>query len=97
MRGMADFVDTPSGLSPDDVAIVEFERSHWGATPNKESAVRERFGLSVARYYQRLYAVCKTPEALAYDAVFIRACVEASTQRSRNRRLGKEPGDGQKR
>lgn len=97
MRGMADSGDTPSGLSAEDVAIVEFERSHWGATPNKESAVREHFGLSVARYYQRLYAVCEKPEALAYDAVLIRACVEASTMRSSQRRLAKEMGDGQKR
>lgn len=83
-----------SSLTSEEVAILEFERIHWGSTPNKESAVRERFGLSLARYYQRLYAVCEKPEALAYDAVFIRACVEASTMRSHQRRLGKEGSDG---
>lgn len=83
-----------SGLPLEEVAILEFERTHWGSPPNKESAVRERFGLSLARYYQRLYAVCEKPEALAYDAVFIRACVEASTMRSDQRRLGKGGTDG---
>jgi hypothetical protein len=87
--------ETPEGGLPgDEVAILEFERTHWGSPPNKESAVRERFGLSLARYYQRLYAVCEKPEALAYDAVLIRACVEASTMRSHQRRLGKEVSDG---
>jgi len=47
-------------LSGDDIDILEFERVHWGAFPNKESAVRERFGLSLARYYQRVYALCHT-------------------------------------
>lgn len=97
MGVMADFGGAHSGLSPDEEAIVEFERTHWGPTPNKESAVREHFGLSVARYYQRLYAVCEKPEALAYDAVFIRQCVEAATMRSQQRRLEEEDGDGQER
>jgi len=97
MSAMVTSDEPPRALTPDEVAILEYERSHWGFLPNKESAVRELFGVSLARYYQRLYAVCDKPEALEYDAVFVRQCVEASTLRSAQRRLGKEPGDGQKR
>ena len=65
------------GLSADDRAILEFEREFWGLAPNKESAVRERFGLSLARYYQRVYAICRTQAALEYDAVLVRQCLDA--------------------
>lgn len=89
---MAEISPTGSGLSAEDSALVEFERSHWGATPNKESAVRERFGLSLARYYQRVYALCRTPEALEYDAVFVRQCLDAEGVRKTARRLGSHGG-----
>ncbi|MCF8548955.1 MAG: DUF3263 domain-containing protein [Pontimonas sp.] len=64
-----------------DIDLLEFERSHWGAIPNKESAVRERFGLSLARYYQRVYALCHTEAAVRYDAVLVRQCLEAAATR----------------
>jgi hypothetical protein len=84
---MATDAQNPSRLTEDDIALVEFERASWGATPNKESAVRERFGLSLARYYQRVYALCEKPEALEYDAVFVRQCLEAKGQRTTARSL----------
>ena len=74
--------EKPEGeLRPDDVALLEFERAHWGAVANKESAVRERFGLPLARYYQRVYALCHTEAAVRYDAVLVRSCLEAATTR----------------
>jgi hypothetical protein len=74
--------ETPTpGLSEQDRDILEFERTHWGAWPNKESAVRERFGLPLARYYQRVYAICQLPEALKYDPVLVRHCTEAALVR----------------
>jgi len=73
-------------LSHENREILEFERAHWGATPNKESAVRERFGLSLARYYQRVYAICQLPEALEYDAVLVRNCHEAVAARQAAKR-----------
>lgn len=85
---MADDSGGPSGLTEDEIAVFEFERAHWGATPNKESAVRERFGLSLARYYQRVYALCEKPESREYDAVLVRQCLEAQGSRSRARALG---------
>jgi len=70
-----------SELAPGDIELLEFERAHWGAIPNKESAVRERFGLSLARYYQRVYALCRTEAAVRYDAVLVRQCLEAAASR----------------
>ncbi|MBT5248390.1 MAG: DUF3263 domain-containing protein [Microbacteriaceae bacterium] len=69
------------GLPAQDREILEFERRLWGPTPNKESAVREAFGLSLARYYQRVYAICRTEQALEYDAVLVRQCQEAAQLR----------------
>lgn len=73
--------DSDLSLSREDVELLEFERAFWGAFPNKESAVRERFGLSLARYYQRVYALCRTEAAVRYDAVLVRSCLEAATTR----------------
>jgi hypothetical protein len=68
-------------LDVQDIDLLEFERAHWGAVANKESAVRERFGLSLARYYQRVYALCRTEAAVRYDAVLVRNCLEAAAMR----------------
>lgn len=68
-------------LGAGDIDLLEFERTHWGSIPNKESAVRERFGLSLARYYQRVYALCHTEAAVRYDAVLVRQCLEAAATR----------------
>jgi hypothetical protein len=79
-------------LSAADIEIVEFERAWWGSVPNKESAVRERFGLTLARYYQRVYALCEGAAALEYDAVFVRQYRQAQHMRQSARRLGPEGG-----
>jgi hypothetical protein len=78
---MASAEKPESGLRAEDVDLLEFERAHWGAGANKESAVRERFGLSLARYYQRVYALCHSEAAVRYDAVLVRSCLEAATTR----------------
>jgi hypothetical protein len=68
-------------LGAGDIELLEFERTHWGSIPHKESAVREGFGLSLARYYQRVYALCRTEAAVRYDAVLARQCLEAAASR----------------
>jgi hypothetical protein len=78
---MASAEKPESGLTAEDADLLEFERAHWGAGVNKESAVRERFGLSLARYYQRVYALCQTEAAVRYDAVLVRSCLEAAATR----------------
>lgn len=53
-------------------AILAFERHWWRHGGNKEQAIREMFGLSPVRYYQRLAAVVRDPASLAIDAVTVR-------------------------
>jgi|AntAceMinimDraft_1070359.scaffolds.fasta_scaffold212393_1 hypothetical protein len=91
MRMMSSSSPPSFELGERDREILEFERSHWGSIPNKESAVREHLGLSVARYYQRVYAICALPEAVEYDAVLVRNIQEAARLRqTATRSLGEE-------
>ena len=89
---MSEAGDRHSELGEDDRAILEFERENWGAQVNKESAVRERFSLSLARYYQRVYTICGSAEALAYDAVLVRNIREAALARETLTRPETESG-----
>lgn len=70
------------GLTARELEILEFE-SHWvrhvGA---KEAAIRDRFSLSPARYYQLLGALVDSPLALAHDPMLIKRL-----QRARDARL----------
>jgi hypothetical protein len=81
---------TPSpDLSPEDwegVCFLEFERQHWGVTENKEDLVFGEFSLSLPAYYQRLYRLCKTKEALGYDAHLARMILDAADDALHNRR-----------
>lgn len=81
--------DTPEGSGPNapelterDLAILEFE-THWmqhvGA---KEAAIRDRFQLSPARYYQLLGALIDSPLALVHNPMLIKRL-----QRTRDARL----------
>ena len=43
-----------SGLSELEIRVLEFERSWWRYAGAKESAIKELFDLTPARYYQLL-------------------------------------------
>lgn len=60
------------GLSEREKAILEFERSWWQLPGPKEVAIKQRFQLSAARYYQILGALVDSPEALGYDPMVVR-------------------------
>ncbi|MGI9157345.1 MAG: DUF3263 domain-containing protein [Marmoricola sp.] len=80
-----------SPLSERDVAILDFERQWWKYAGAKEQAVREKFEMSSARYYQVLNTLIDRPEALAEDPLLVRRLrrLRASRQRQRQaRRLG---------
>ena len=70
----------PPTPSPEDVALLECERELWGPSSAKEQRVFEQFGLSLPAYYQRLYALCQTHAALAYDAVLVGRILEVADQ-----------------
>ncbi|TIC81953.1 DUF3263 domain-containing protein [Nocardioides sp. GY 10127] len=84
--------DAPS-LSQRDLEILEFERLWWKYAGAKETAVREKFGMSSTRYYQVLNALIDRPEALEADPLLVRRLrrMRAARQRQRSaRRLGFE-------
>lgn len=53
-------------------AILDFERTWWQRSASKELSIRERFGISPARYYQLLNRLIELPEALEYDPMLVR-------------------------
>jgi hypothetical protein len=67
-----------SGLSPEDVDLIEFERENWGPTRSKESLVRKVWNLPLVRYYQRLYGIMESPAARRYDPILVRSFAETS-------------------
>ncbi len=66
-------------------AVLEFERSWWQEPGSKESAIRERFRLSAARYYQLLNRLIDSPEALRHDPMLIKRLRRLRTDRRRQR------------
>jgi hypothetical protein len=77
-----------------DRAVLAFERQWWRFPGAKETAIRERFGLSATRYYQVLNSVIDRPEALAADPLLVRRLrrMRSARQRQRSgRALGTDP------
>jgi uncharacterized protein DUF3263 len=73
--------------------ILDFEGSWWRMAMRKEAAVRARFGMSAARYYQALDRLIDRPEALEYNPVLVqrlRRLREARRRKRFARRLGLE-------
>ncbi len=73
--------------------VLDFERDWWKATVPKERAIRERFGISAARYHQVLNVLLDRPDALAYDPMLVRRLRRVREARRRKRyarRLGFE-------
>lgn len=82
-------------LSDRDRAILDFEREWWTLDGSKEAAIRARFALSPARYYQLLAALIDTPDAMAYDPLLVRRLRRTRERRRRARFEGpsaKQPG-----
>ncbi|HYT30839.1 MAG TPA: DUF3263 domain-containing protein [Actinomycetota bacterium] len=66
-------------------AVIDFERSWWRDPGPKEPAIRERFGLSPARYHQLLDRALDRPEALRYDPMLVRRLRRLREARRRKR------------
>jgi Protein of unknown function (DUF3263) len=65
--------------------ILDFERMWWQLSVSKELAIRERFGISPARYYQLLNRLIELPEALEYDPMLVRRLRRVRETRRRKR------------
>lgn len=81
----------PGRLTDLEASMLELERSWWKFPGAKDTAIRERFGCSPTRYYQRLNALIDRPEALAHDPMLVRRLLRLRQERQRQRsarRLG---------
>ena len=78
-------MDNVDGLEDRSRAILDFERGWWQQHGSKERAIRRRFGLSAARYYQLLNGLIDSPEALRYDPMLVRRLRRLRTARRRQR------------
>lgn len=59
-------------LTTRDHMTLQFEELHWRFAGAKEAAIRDQFGESASRYYQRLAALIDTQEALAAYPMTVR-------------------------
>lgn len=79
------------GLTDRDKQILEFEKQWWRYPGAKESAIKEIFDLTPARYYQLLNGLLDRPAAMEFDPMLVKRLrrMRESRQKARSaRRLG---------
>jgi hypothetical protein len=76
---------TPAGLTRREHEMLTFERQWWRSAGAKETAIRERFGVTPTRYYQALNALVDQPAALAADPLLVRRLRRLRSARRRGR------------
>lgn len=82
-----------SGLSRREHEMLAFERQWWRRPGAKETAIRDRFGVTPTRYYQVLNALVDRPAALVADPLLVRRLRRVRSARQRPRqREGSSPG-----
>jgi Protein of unknown function (DUF3263) len=75
----------PTGLSRREHDMLTFERHWWRQAGAKETAIRDRFGVTPTRYYQVLNALVDRPDALAVDPLLVRRLRRLRTARQQQR------------
>ena len=75
----------PTGLTRREHDMLTFERHWWRQAGAKETAIRDRFGVTPTRYYQVLNALVDRPDALAADPLLVRRLRRLRTARQRQR------------
>ncbi len=76
-------------MNDTDQAILAFENEWWRGAGNKERVIRERFGLSTTRYYQRLNSLLDKPEALAEQPTLVNRLLRLRDSRAEFRRAAR--------
>jgi hypothetical protein len=72
-------------LTSTEIAVIDLERS-WPVMTNrpaKRDVIREDIGLSSARYYAIVDAICDSDEAVAYDPLTVRRLRRRRDERRR--------------
>ena len=75
----------PPGLSRREHDMLTFERQWWRRAGAKETAIRDRFGVTPTRYYQVLNALVDRSDALAADPLLVGRLRRLRTARHRQR------------
>jgi Protein of unknown function (DUF3263) len=75
----------PAGLTRREHEMLTFERQWWRSAGAKETAIREKFGVTPTRYYQVLNALVDRPAALAADPLLVRRLRRLRSARRRGR------------
>jgi hypothetical protein len=65
--------------------VLAFERGWWKHAGAKDTAIRDRFGLSPWRYQQMLRALIDQPEALQHDPQLVNRLRRLRDQRAARR------------
>lgn len=72
-------------LSTLESAVLEFERHWYTYGGAKDHAIRERFDLSAAAYFQVLNSLLENPAAYAADPILIKRLRRIRDSRQRDR------------
>ncbi|WVX88599.1 helix-turn-helix DNA binding domain protein [Gordonia phage CheeseTouch] len=58
-------------MTDEDKLMLDLAGQRWNYPGSLEQRVREEFGISVTRFWQRVSQLCDTQEALAYDPIVV--------------------------
>ena len=64
-----------------DLRLLDFEREWWRHAGSKEAGVKERFGISLSEYYERLNNLIDGEEALAAQPLLVKRLRRLRAQR----------------
>lgn len=81
---------TQGGLTKVEAAILEMEQGWWKYQGAKETAVRERFGMSLTRYYQVLNTLIDQPAAPPANPVTVNRLRRLRAERQRQRSASRD-------
>ena len=76
-------------LTPQERALLDFERVWWQLPGRKNDEMRARFAISTSSYYRALYALVTRPEAETYDPLTVRRVRRRREQARRGRIEGR--------
>ncbi len=64
-----------------DLRLLDFEREWWRHAGSKEAGVKERFGISLSEYYERLNNLIDSDEALVAQPLLVKRLRRLRAQR----------------
>lgn len=73
-------------MTPEDQAILDWEKKFYRHASSKESDITGRFEMSAVRYYMQLNRILDDPEALAAEPVLVHRLRRIRDSRAKSRR-----------